>query len=239
MSAAMNKKPRPVALAPAPAPSAANVADTFDFASELVLLSNPFGAAAEAIRALRTHLAAQHLQEGRRALAVCAASEGSGCTFTAVNLAVAFAQAGVRTMLIDADLRRPGVNELIQPHGRIQGLAQYLASEDDDLSENVANDVLPGLSVMYSGGPAGSPQELLASDRFKTLIDFSLREYDLTIVDTPPANTCADARRVSTVVGYSLVVSRKNRTYVDDIKTLIGQLHADHARVIGTVLNEG
>ncbi|MDB5453595.1 MAG: chain length determinant protein tyrosine kinase EpsG [Caulobacteraceae bacterium] len=236
MSAAI-KKPRPVALAPAL--TAANAGDTFDFAPSLVLLSNPFGAASEAIRALRTHLAAQHLQEGRRALALCAAGEGAGCTFTAANLAVAFAQAGVRTMLIDADLRRPGINELIQPSGRIQGLAQYLASEDVDLSDNIVNDVLPDLSVMYSGGPAASPQELLAGERFKSLIDFTLREYDLTIIDTPPANTCADARRVSTVAGYSLVVTRKNLTYVDDVKTLIGQLHADHARVIGTVLNEG
>jgi capsular exopolysaccharide synthesis family protein len=237
MNAAINKKPSPVALAPAP--SAANAGDKFDFSPSLVLLSNPFGAVAEAIRALRTHLAAQHLQEGRRALALCGASAGAGCTFTAANLAVAFAQAGVRTMLIDADLRRPGINDFISPTGRIQGLAQYLASDDVDLSDNIANDLLPGLSVMFSGGPAGSPQELLASERFKHLIDFSLREYDLTIVDTPPANTCADARRVSTVVGYSLVVSRRNKTYVEDIKTLVGQLQADHSRVIGTVLNEG
>ena len=148
-------------------------------------------------------------------------------------------QVGYYVLLAAAgqDLGGQGLN-VVDDHPD-SGLAQYLASEDDDLSDKVVNDVLPGLSVMYSGGPAGSPQELLASDRFKNLIDFSLREYDLTIVDTPPANTCADARRVSTVVGYSLVVTRRNLTYVDDIKTLIGQLHADHARVIGTVLNEG
>lgn len=236
MNMVMNKRPR--AVTPIPALNL-NARESFDFAPSLVMLSNPSGAAAEAIRALRTHLAAQHVQEGRRALSICGPSRNGGCTFTATNLAIAFAQAGLKTLLIDADMRNPGVEQLIRPSGPVRGLADYLSSRDADLSEDVASDVMPELSVMFSGGPSASPQELLASDRFKDLIDFNMREYDLTIVNTPPANTCADARRVSTVVGYSLVVARRNITFVDDIKTLIGQLHADHARVIGTVLNEG
>ena len=69
-------------------------------------------------------------------------------------------------------------------------------------------------------------------------MDYCLREYDVTIVDTAPANTFSDARRISTVVGYSLIVAGKNSTYVADIKTLAGQIQADHAQVVGTVLNQ-
>jgi Mrp family chromosome partitioning ATPase len=61
----------------------------------------------------------------------------------------------------------------------------------------------------------------------------------MTIIDTPPANTCADARRISTVVGYSLIVTRRHHTFVDDVRTLASQLEADRAKVVGTVLNEG
>jgi chromosome partitioning protein len=62
--------------------------------------------------------------------------------------------------------------------------------------------------------------------------------FKLIVIDTPPANICADARRVSNVVGYSLVVARKNRTLVADLKTLVGELEGDRATVIGSVLNE-
>ena len=56
--------------------------------------------------------------------------------------------------------------------------------------------------------------------------------------DTPPANICSDARRVSTVTGYSVIVARRDLSYVEDIKILAGQLLADRAQVVGTVLNE-
>ncbi len=64
----------------------------------------------ESLRALRTHVMARHVSEGHRALAVCAASKGSGCTFVAANLAAALSQIGVNTLLLDADLRSPGVS---------------------------------------------------------------------------------------------------------------------------------
>ena len=59
----------------------------------------------------------------------------------------------------------------------------------------------------------------------------------MTIVDTPPANSCADSRRISTVVGYSLVVARKDHTLVSDVRTLVDQLRKERATVIGSVLN--
>jgi protein-tyrosine kinase len=59
----------------------------------------------------------------------------------------------------------------------------------------------------------------------------------VTIVDTPPANSSSDVRRISTVLGYSLIVAGSNRSYVNDVKTLAAQLRSDHAKVIGTVLN--
>lgn len=208
------------------------------FSSSLVTLSQPQDAPAEAVRALRTYIMTHHVQGGRRALAVCAASPGVGCTFTATNLAVALSQIGVKTLLIDGNLRGPGVDKLIQPPAPTDGLQQCLASYDANFNDCIDPDVLPGLSVMYAGGASANPQELLAGHRFKDLMEFCLRDYEATIVDTPAANSCSDARRVSTVVGYSLLVARINKSYVDDLKTLTTQLQGDHARVVGTVLNE-
>lgn len=205
---------------------------------ELVTLTNPLGGEAEAIRALRTHVMAQHIDLGRRALAVCAPSAGVGCTFVAANLAIALSQVGVSTLLIDADLRAPGMAKLLPPSRSLPGLTQFLSDPEKTVGECLDQDVFPNLSVLHAGESAPNAQELLASDRFAALMNACLRDYDATIVDTAPANRFADCRRVSTVVGYSLLVARRNQTFVKDLQVLAAQLESDHARVIGSVLNE-
>lgn len=204
--------------------------------AEIVTMTDPQSERAEAIRALRTYVIAQHLQGGRRALAICAPSENVGCTFTAANLAVALSQVGIKTLLIDADLRAPAIDDFLGRQSKA-GLTQCL-SDGLDFGDATDLEVLPNLSVLRSGGPAQNPQELLAGDRFQHLMEICLRDFDMTIVDTPPANACADARRISNVVGYSLVVARRHKSLIDDIKTLVGELQRDHAQVIGTVLTE-
>lgn len=228
---------RPATVAEAPR-SGADQPLTFAVAQSLVTLSEPAKAQAESIRVLRTHIMAQHVEQGRRALSVCAVSPGSGCSFLAANLAVALSQIGVTTLLIDGDLRSPSLESYIRPSRALTGLRQCLATEEGDFNEFIQQDVLPNLSVMYSGGVPSNPQELLAGDRFKVLMDHCLRDYQMTIIDTPPAMSCADARRVSSVVGYSLVVARQHQSRIADIGILISQLQQDGAKVIGTVLRE-
>jgi capsular exopolysaccharide synthesis family protein len=206
--------------------------------SEIVMLTEHNGMRAEAIRALRTRIVAQHVREGRRALVLCAPHAESGCTFVAANLAVALAQIGAKTLLVDADLRTPRIGEMFELDGSQPGLSDYLADNSLRLDEVLYPDILPLLSVVPAGRAAANPQELLSSSRFKYFVDILMREYDVTIFDTTPANICADAQRVSTVAGYSLIVSRQHNTYVGDVSTLAKQLVADRAVVIGSVLNE-
>lgn len=208
---------------------------TFDSS---LLLADPYGARAEAFRALRTQLVAQHLDDGKRALAVCGASPGIGCTFVATNLAIAFSQIGVRTLLIDGDLRRPGVDQLIRPDRPAAGLLECLVSPNMHLSDFIAGEVQPNLSVMFSSA-APNPQELLAERRFRELLNFCLRNFDLTIVDTSPANNSSDSRLVASLLGYCLVVARRDKSSFADTKTLSEELQTAGARIVGTVLNEG
>jgi capsular exopolysaccharide synthesis family protein len=210
----------------------------YGFAPDMVTVLSPIDPRAEAIRALRTHVMAQHINLGRRALAVCAPSANVGCSFVAANLAVSLSQIGVNTLLIDGDLRRPALDLLIRPPQPSRGLAQCLQSPDAPFGADIDDGVLPNLSLMYAGHATANPQELLAGDRFRSLMKFCLREFDATIVDTPPANTSTDARRISGVAGYSLIVTQQNKTFVRDVATLAGQLQADRAVVIGTVMNQ-
>ena len=151
-------------------------------ARDIVLLSEPLGVRAEAVRALRAHVMAQHVRGRRRALAVCATRANTGCTFVAANLAVGLSQIGLNTLLVDGDLRAPSIQVLLPPPPNVGDLSLCLSSEDVAFGDCIAAEVLPDLSIMYAGVSATPPPELLAGDRFKSLMDFCLREFDVTIV---------------------------------------------------------
>ncbi len=203
-----------------------------------VMLTDPTSINAEAIRSMRTRIMAQHVREGRRALAFCTPSVGSGCTYAAFNLAVAMAQIGVRTVIVDGDLRTPSVAGLFDLPAGSPGLSEYLADDGMRLSQIINGDVLPNLSVVPAGAVPANPQELLSGDRFRSAIDQLLRQFQLTIIDTTPSNTCTDAQRVATVAGYSLIVARKHKTHYSDVQMLARLLRADRSVIVGTVLND-
>lgn len=210
----------------------------FRFSRKIVALSAPNSVQAESFGSLQTHLKAKHIGDGRRSLAICAATPGVGTSYVAVNLAMSFAMAGLNTMLIDANMRTPGLEDYIAPDKPLPGLRQCLGDNEVEFGDVIQADVFPNLSLIYSGGIAPNPQELLASRAMSELLDTCLRDYDVTIVDTPPGNSSADARRVAMAVRYAMLVAKKNDSYVGDVKQLADELTSDRATVIGTFLND-
>ncbi len=202
-----------------------------------VVLSDPHGEAAEAIYALRALIQSQLLQLGRRALAVCGPAPEVGCSFVAVNLAAALAQIGVKTLLIDGDLRKPSVQDYFSPAQAGLGLYECLKSPSEPVTDFIHEAVVPNLDVMTAGNPDLAAHELLAGEGFDLLMNACLRDYEITIVDTPPANSCADGMRISTVVGFSLIVARKHSTLVSDLRLLADDMTKERVQTIGVVLN--
>jgi capsular exopolysaccharide synthesis family protein len=210
---------------------------TLNQAGRNVVVSDPYGEVAESIHALRARIQSQHIEAGRRALAICGPTPEVGCTFIAVNLAAALAQVGVKTLLVDGNLRAPSVQTYFSPELAGPGLDGCLTNPSAPIAEFIHDNILPNLDVLIAGEPDRNSHELLAGDGFPELINVCMRDYDMTIVDTPPANSCADALRISTVVGFSLIVARKQRTLVSDVRVLADQLKKERARAIGTVMN--
>jgi len=206
--------------------------------AELVVISDPAGVRSESIRLLRTQVIAQHIKPGRRALAVVAPIAGVGCSYIAANLAAALSQIGTKTLLVDANLRSPRVDQIfgLEPAG--PGLSSYLGLQVARPERVVHANVLPNLSVIASGPPVPRPQELLSSSRFRDGMNMLLREYDIAIFDTPPANSCADALTVASAIGYSVIVARRDHTFVNDISALANQLVASRSTLVGSVLSE-
>jgi protein-tyrosine kinase len=208
------------------------------FSEDIAVLHDQGGLQSESIGALRTHLLAQHVRDRRRSLAICAPTLGVGSTYIAVNLACAVALAGVKTLLIDANMRTPGVDALITPSQSGPGLKQCLSEATPPLGDAIHDDVLPNLSVLFAGGAVANAPELLAGANFKALIDTCIRDFDLTIIDTPPGNVGADARRIAAVARYALIVARRDVTFVSDVKLLSKDIENDRGNVIGTFLND-
>lgn len=206
--------------------------------SRLIIENNPASIEAEAIRALRTRVVAQHLREDRRALAICTPSQGSGCSFIAANLAVSLAQIGYAVALVDADLRDGHLSELIGLDVDAPGLADYLADPAVTMDMVMQDEARPGLTFIGAGGESDNPQELLSGERFGLLIDQLLREFDITIFDTTPANSCTDAHRVASLARHCLLVARRHESYINDVAVLAKMLRADGAELAGTVLNQ-
>jgi Mrp family chromosome partitioning ATPase len=147
------------------------------------------------------------------------------------------AQVGINTLLIDANLRGPSIQDFIVPSRPVIGLSECL--ENDTLPMSSAVQALqPSLSVLYAGHVDSSSHERIGGNVFKSIMSSCLRDYDLTILDTPPANRYADARRIASLARYALVVACCKRSYLKDIRTLLTEMESDRTTAVGTYLND-
>ncbi len=215
------------------APSTQQALDLFE---RLIFVEEPQSAIAEAIRALRTRIMAQHLETGGKALALCAASAGVGCSFVAANLAIACAQIGINTVLVDSDVRDPTLSRLFGLGGDSYGLSDHLAQRNAKIDPCLQNGLMPSLTLVTAGPIPPNPQELLASHRFQRFVDALTARFDLVLFDTTPTNTTTDAQRVATVAGHALIVARKHESFVNDVMVLSRLLRADRVNVVGAAM---
>jgi protein-tyrosine kinase len=207
-------------------------------ADELVILSRPTSLQAESIGSLRSHLRANHMRDGRRSLAICAATAGVGTSFIAANLAVSLAMSGASILLIDGNLRDPSLHNYILPERKPAGLRDYLADERMDVDDIVQHAVLPNLSLVYASAAGSDAQRLLASRKLDHLLDSAMRDFDMVIVDTPPSARYGDARRIAAALHHAMIVARKSTSFVADVRTLAVDLKADRVRVVGGFVND-
>jgi chain length determinant protein tyrosine kinase EpsG len=204
---------------------------------ELVVVQDPFGPAAEAVRAMRSPLLTNWLGRGMRSLAAVGARKGDGCTYFAANLAASLAQLGLATLLVDANLRNPSIAGLFSFPSRRDGLSGALRLPSLGPLP-ILHDVLPSLSIITAGTLPPNPQELLSGQRFIDVVDKLEREFDAVIYDTPSGGETADAHVIAARAGCAVLVARRNRTSFKDVTTLSAHLRDAGTNLIGTVLND-
>jgi len=182
-----------------------------DLDSRLVSLLKPESFEADQYRMLRYAVERACPAEGSRVIAITSAVPGDGKTLTAVNLAGTIAKAGQsRVLLIDADLRRPSVAQVLGYGGVRRGWGLVDAILDRRLSlEQISWSVDAfNLSVVTSRRPQSDTYELLASSRFGELIREARQRYDYVVLDTPPVLPAPDSRLLAEFIdGYLIVVA--------------------------------
>jgi protein-tyrosine kinase len=193
-------------------------------------------ARSEKIRALRTDLMLLNDSAQRGNLvALVSPGRGEGRSQLCAELAIAFAQLGRRTLLVDADLRHPRQHVLFTAENQ-WGLAQTLALGEAPYLHGVEG--LPELAVLTSGTIAPNPLELVSHRRFERLITEMRRQYDFIVIDTPAVSLYADALQIATVAQRVLVVSRTEATSFSSMKEMLRRLAVTDSKILGAVISK-
>jgi capsular exopolysaccharide synthesis family protein len=202
----------------------------------LVVVNDPDSVAAEAYRRLRTNLRVLRADHGVRSFVVSSAVASEGKTVIVANLGVALAQAGSRVVLVDADLRRPMLADVLGLPSTL-GLTSVLA---DNVPVQAAlqswRDGLP-LEVLASGWRPSNPSELLESPRFAAVLGALMERVDVVLVDAPALLSVADAAILARLTSGMILVARVASTRAEQLATAARSLHAVDGQVLGVVLN--
>ncbi len=200
----------------------------------LIVNGQLHSARAEAYRQLRTML--QYIEDGQtpKVIAVTSAVSNQGRSSTAVNLAIAFAQAGRSTLLIEGDLRRPRAAQYLGVTATM-GLTDILRDQVA-LEDALCSTDSPGLTLLPSGSMPVNPSELLNTAAMARLIDSLREKFDVVLMDTPPLLPVADAAVLSRLADAVIVTVRYRKLKDSELAAALSTLSAVNATVAGTVL---
>ena len=203
---------------------------------ELVMLSEKRSVWAERFHRLRTVLVNSEQQdEPTQVIVVTSAAPEEGKSMISMNLALSFAaDKNERTLLIDADLRRPTIAGWLQPAPQL-GLGEVL-TELAALDHAVLNLENSPLKVLPAGRPVQQPAELLAADTTRELLQTLRARYDRIIIDTPPIVPFTDADLIGGLSDGVIIVTRAGRTAISSYEQAVEAVTS--TRILGTVLND-
>ncbi len=213
-----------------------NGKDRTQRAEGLVTVNDASSSGAEAYRTLRTNLIFSQAVQTLRTIVVTSPSPSEGKTTTAANLAVSFAQQGMRVLIVDCDLRRARLHRMFSVP-REPGITELVLGQIDQETA-VRETSVKGLYMIPSGQLPPNPAELLGGELMKRTLAKLGEAFDLIILDTPPLLAASDAAILGTQADGVVVVVRAGVTEAEAGQQAMQQLAAVGARVVGAVLND-
>ncbi len=203
----------------------------------LIFVEDPASLQAEAIRTLRTSLSLLGKQVERKTYLFASAIPQEGKSFTSLNFAHSLAQQGLKTVIIDGDLRKPKLKEDLLPgSGEVAGLTDYL-SGNSPLEDVIVKTSQENLFLVPAGHRAPNPAELLTEEAIQNLLAKLLEKYDRVVVDSAPVNAVSDALAIAACFQMTCLIVRAGKTPKKASLRAIKLLKKSGANLVGLVFN--
>ena len=211
---------------------------------ELVTELDPKSPISEVFRTLRTNIQFMNTKGKLKSILITSTLPGEGKSWTASNLAVTFAQAGKKVVVIDADMRKGRIYSIFGVSPR-PGLSNYLSGVDWDegeASNNLADYIqktdIENLSVIAAGNVPPNPSELLISDQMTELMEKLKEMFDIIIFDGTPSQLVTDSLILTRIVDSTVIVTTSKETKKEDLKRVVKNIKNVGGRIAGIVLNK-
>ena len=210
--------------------------------NELITFVSPKTQISEVFRTLRTNIQFMNVDEGLKSLLITSTVPGEGKSWVASNLAVTFAQAGKRVLIVDADMRKGRQHNIFEVNND-KGLSNYLimTTKSDSLNsigDYIQTTMIENLYIMTAGMIPPNPSELLTSQKMIDLIRYLEQIFDIVIFDGTPSTIVTDAIILSKFVDSTLIVSAHKETKIEDLNQVKRNITNVGGRIAGVVVNK-
>ncbi len=204
---------------------------------DLITYIAPKSSFSEGIKSLRTNLMFMAPDQPPRLLLVTSPGPSEGKTLICTNMAVAMAQSGLKTLVIDSDMRRPRIHKALGVTNGDAGLSSLITGQVE-VDDAIQHTVVDNLDVITCGPVPPNPSELLHAERFDALVEDLMERYDRVIFDSPPLGAVSDALVLSHTVDGVLLITKFGQTRKELLRRSIEQLDTVGAPLMGCVLND-
>ena len=198
---------------------------------------HPQSNAAEGFRTVRAAISLVHKSDKFKVLSFTSTIPSEGKSLVTSNLAIVTAQTGVKTLLIDADLRRPSMHKAFQMQSPI-GISSYLTDRISDVNEIIQETEVPNLDIICCGAVPNNPSELVGSKRMGELLDAVRGKYDRIFVDCPPVSAVSDPLMIASRTDGIVFVTKFNKIRRDHARKTIQRIQDAGVYILGTVIND-
>jgi len=193
--------------------------------------------AAEAYRTIRTSVFFGAPKDETKTILVTSPAAVDGKTTLVSNLAIAMAKAGQKTLVLDADFRKPMQHKIFEVNHEDKGLSSLLAGTTT-LEETIEPTGVDGLELLACGPEVTNPSEMLNSETFAKLLELLSNKYDRVIIDSPPVTAVTDAKILAAICDITLLVLRAEKSTRKGCRQAHEGLLSVGARVLGTIVND-
>ena len=206
--------------------------------NELIVANNPKSGVAEAVKTIRTNLLFSSIDEPVKSILMTSSLSGEGKSFICANLAIAFAQAGVKVLIVDCDLRRGRQHKIFNVDNEL-GLSNLLLDDvDKNYKKYIKKTKYENIYVLPMGIVPPNPSELLASEKNRQLAKILKSKYDLVIYDGVPVGGLTDSIIMADLVDKIVIVSAYKVTPIEYLQNTKKALAQFENKIAGVILNK-